>query len=109
MPYSTISGGVRMGLQGNSAKHPLDKCIKRDDLHLLYVGISPNKPQRIGNPSKQNLRLKIKDHCQGNAESSTLKLTLGCLLSNKLGIELRRVGKGRRMTFHDGEDILSQR
>ncbi|WP_420313610.1 GIY-YIG nuclease family protein [Actinopolymorpha alba] len=31
----------------------------------------------------------------GDAEGSTLRLTLGCLL----GLELRRVGSGKRMTF----------
>jgi hypothetical protein len=43
-----------------------------------------------------------------NAEGSTLRLTLGCLLSKQLGIQLRRVGSGNRMTFADGETILSQ-
>jgi hypothetical protein len=35
-------------------------------------------------------------------------LTLGCLLSEKLGIELRRVGSGGRMTFSDGEKEISE-
>ena len=87
---------------------PLEKCVEHNDLHLLYVGISPKKPQRMGKPSKQNLRTRIKNHYRGNAEGSTLRLTLGCLLSDMLGIELRRVGSGRRMTFHEGEDILSE-
>lgn len=86
---------------------PLEKCVEYDGLHLLYVGISPKKPQRMGKPSKQNLRTRIKNHYQGNAEGSTLRLTLGCLLSEKLGIELSRVGNGKRMTFHEGEEKLS--
>jgi hypothetical protein len=45
---------------------------------------------------------------RGNAEGSTLRLTLGCLLQEKLGIELRRVGSGSRMTFTiPGEEKLS--
>ena len=44
----------------------------------------------------------------GNAEGSTLRLTLGCLLSENLGIQLRRVGSGNRMTFAAGEQALSQ-
>jgi hypothetical protein len=44
---------------------------------------------------------------QGNAEGSTLRLTLGCLLSERLGIQLRRVGSGKRMTFGEGEAALS--
>jgi hypothetical protein len=35
-------------------------------------------------------------------------LTLGCLLADRLGIVLRRVGSGSRRTFlHSGEAILS--
>jgi len=86
---------------------PTEGCIKFADKNLLYVGISPKKPPRMGKPSSQNLRKRIKNHYRGNAEGSTLRLTLGCLLSEKIGIELRRVGSGKRMTFHDGEDKLS--
>ena len=42
-----------------------------------------------------------------NAAGSTLRLTLGCLLAQQLGIERRRVGSGKRMTFGAGERILS--
>ena len=87
---------------------PTEGCIEFQDKHLLYVGISPKKPPRMDNPSSQNLRKRIRNHYSGNAEGSTLRLTLGCLLSEKLGIELRRVGSGRRMTFHEGEDVLSE-
>jgi hypothetical protein len=45
---------------------------------------------------------------QGNAEGSTLRLSLGCLLADQLGIELRRVGSGNRLTFSVGEERLSQ-
>jgi hypothetical protein len=44
----------------------------------------------------------------GNAEGSTLRLTLGCLLSETLGIQLRRVGSGNRMTFAEGEQKISE-
>lgn len=44
---------------------------------------------------------------QGNAEGSTLRLTLGCLLADVLAIELRRVGSGKRLTFSAGEEQLS--
>ncbi len=87
---------------------PTEGCIEFQNKHLLYVGISPKKPPRMGKPSSQNLRKRIKNHYSGNAEGSTLRLTLGCLLSERLGIELRRVGSGRRMTFHVGEKVLSE-
>jgi hypothetical protein len=49
----------------------------------------------------------MRDHFSGNAEGSTLRLTLGCLLSETLNIRLRRVGSGRRQTFtNPGEIIL---
>jgi len=84
-------------------------CIKRDGLTLLYVGISPKAPPKNGAaPSRQSLRSRIRHHYRGNAAVSTLRLTLGCLLSEKLGIELRRVGSGRRMTLSAGEQILSE-
>ena len=55
--------------------------------------------------STQNLRKRVRYHFRGNAAGSTLRLTLGCLL----GLELRRVGSGKRMTFGKaGEAVLSQ-
>jgi hypothetical protein len=55
--------------------------------------------------STQNLRKRVRYHYRGNAAGSTLRLTLGCLL----GLELRRVGSGKRMTFGKaGEAVLSQ-
>jgi hypothetical protein len=43
-----------------------------------------------------------------HAEGSTLRLSLGCLLAEKLDIELRRVGSGKRLTFSSGETRLSE-
>jgi hypothetical protein len=47
----------------------------------------------------------MRDHFNGNAEGSTLRLTLGCLLSETLKIRLRRVGSGRRHTFTNAGEI----
>ncbi|MFD9498781.1 GIY-YIG nuclease family protein [Streptomyces sp. NPDC060035] len=70
---------------------------------LLYVGIAPR--HMSSRTSGQNLRKRIRYHYRGNAAGSTLRLTLGCLL----GLELRRVGSGSRLTFgKDGEAALSQ-
>jgi hypothetical protein len=82
-------------------------CLHSGDLTLLYVGISPKRPLASGMPSKQTLRNRVRYHYRGNAEGSTLRLTLGCLLADRLGIVLYRVGSGKRMTFCDGEDVLS--
>jgi hypothetical protein len=72
------------------------------------VGISPDRPPGNGRPaSSQSLLTRIKYHYTGNAEGSTLRKTLGCLLAGELGITLRRVGSGNRMTFVEGEQVLS--
>ena len=84
-------------------------CHTHNNNTLLYVGISPKEPPKNGAASsKQKLFDRIRYHYRGNAEGSTLRLTLGCLLSERLGIQLRRVGSGTRMTFADGESVLSQ-
>jgi hypothetical protein len=83
-------------------------CVQHDGRTLLYVGISPKEPPRNGAlPSTQTLRSRVTYHYRGNAEGSTLRLTLGCLLADQLGIELRRVGSGTRLTFSSGELVLS--
>jgi hypothetical protein len=86
-----------------------DRCHKYNELTLLYVGISPSAPPRNGKaPSRQTLSDRIRYHYNGNASGSTLRLTLGCLLSKKLNIQLRRVGSSKRMTFWEGEDKLDE-
>jgi hypothetical protein len=76
---------------------------------LLYVGIAPKRPPVSGgSANRQALRDRLRYHYSGSAEGSTLRLTLGCLLSQQLGIELRRVGSGNRLTFSAGEAVLSQ-
>lgn len=88
---------------------PTNNCVTYDDLTLLYIGISPKSPPQNGRPpSRQRLIDRIRYHFRGNAEGSTLRLTLGCLLSEKLGIELRRVGSGNRMTFGEDERKISE-
>jgi hypothetical protein len=87
---------------------PLENCVWHGDFALLYVGISPATRPIVGvEKDRQNLRKRIRTHLRGNASGSTLRLTLGCLLSRKLGISLRRVGARGRLTFAEGESILS--
>lgn len=90
---------------------PTSGCIASEFKTLLYVGISPSAPPENGKGrSTQSLwhRVRYHYHYHGNAEGSTLRLTLGCLLADELGIELRRVGSGKRMTFGLGEAVLSE-
>ncbi len=73
---------------------------------LLYIGIAPKKAT-TAKASTRTVRDRLRDHLTGNSEGSTLRLTLGCLLADKLGIRLRRVGSGRRHTFtNPGEIVL---
>ena len=84
-------------------------CLSAGEFQLLYIGISPSAPPKNGKlPSKQSLNHRIRYHMQGNAEGSTLRLSLGCILAGQLGIQLRRVGSGKRLTFASGEQRLSE-
>lgn len=87
---------------------PIGGCCTVDGHTLLYVGISPKKPSVDGlKTSRQSLRTRIRYHYRGNAYGSTLRLTLGSLLAPELGLQLRRVGSGTRLTFSEGEGALS--
>jgi hypothetical protein len=84
---------------------PTEGLVRSSGLALLYVGISPKRPSAVGSPSCQSteqapLPLPRKPR-------TTLRLSLGCLLSRDLRIELRRVGSGRRMTFGADEWALN--
>jgi hypothetical protein len=88
---------------------PTAGCHRIDDLTLLYVGISPGRTPRAEALSRPpTVRKRVRYHLRGNAEGSTLRLSLGCLLQQLIGIELRRVGSGKRLTFGPGERLLSQ-
>jgi len=86
---------------------PIQGCHTIGARTLLYIGISPCRPPKMGSKRPQSLRKRVRYHARGNAEGSTLRLSLGCLLARKLRIELRRVGSGDRMTFTNGERTLS--
>jgi hypothetical protein len=87
-------------------KVPTAGCVQREGLTLLYVGISPQQPTPGKKASKETIRSRLCDHMgRTNAEGSTVRMTLGCLLSESLGIRLQRPGK--RFTFASGEAVLS--
>ncbi len=108
-PVPAVAGVYGWWFRSFPADIDTSACISSGGLTLLYVGISPKQPPANGRlPSRQNLRQRIRTHYCGNAEGSTLRKTLGCLLAPQLAIELRRVGSGNRMTFGTGEQSLSQ-
>jgi hypothetical protein len=89
---------------------PFDEAHQWKGQRLLYVGIAPRKPPSGKPPGNRTLAARLREHFNLNAEGSTLRLTLGCLL----GIELRRIasqkhpGTARRMTFGpEGERQLN--
>ena len=67
---------------------------------LLYIGIAPGSPG-----SASNLRKRLRNHLTGNARGSTLRLTLGCLLAERLGIS-PFVASGK-LHFGEAESNLS--
>jgi len=81
-------------------KVPHGDCTRVNGWTLLYVGIAT-----------KDIRQRILDeHFHGNAYGSTLRLSLGCLLTDILSIQLRRIGRSRkRLTFgQTGEVKLSE-
>jgi hypothetical protein len=108
-PVPAVAGTYAWYFKQLPAAIDTTSCISWAGLALLYVGISPKAPPASGvGPSSQNLRRRLRQHYALNAYGSTLRLTLGCLLSEQLGLVLRRVGSGTRLTFADGEQCLSQ-
>jgi hypothetical protein len=86
---------------------PTHDCHQVLDHTLLYVGIAPKETRGTVKPSQRTLYDRLSDHIRGNAEGSTLRLTLGLLLSERLALELRSVGSGKRFTFTNaGEQVL---
>lgn len=82
---------------------PLRESQFAAPFRLAYVGIAPGRPG-----SRATLRSRIRQHLRGNASSSTLRLTLGCLLAGALGLCLVPTGPTRRLTWGPtGEQALS--
>ncbi|WP_091181073.1 GIY-YIG nuclease family protein [Paramicrobacterium humi] len=61
-------------------------------LELLYVGIAPRKPSLAGTESNSRLRDGLTAHSMKDASRSTLRLSLGVLLSDELGLTLGAYG-----------------
>lgn len=80
---------------------PTDGCATWGGLTLLYLGISPSSKT-----SQRNLAGRIRFHFCRDASRSTLRKSLGCLLSERLGLQLQKVGS--RIHFNEGEENLSQ-
>ncbi|MGG7463605.1 GIY-YIG nuclease family protein [Plantibacter sp. YIM 135347] len=75
---------------------------QRDGYQLLYVGISPSRAASSG-----TIRKRLMQHVTGNASQSTLRRTLGVLLTKPLGIKLGIHG-GRPTFGPDGEPRITR-
>ena len=82
---------------------PCKACIKLNDFTLLYLGIAP-----VGELSNNTIRSRLRSHFKGNASSSTLRLSLGCLLAIELNLKLQKTGRTERLTFGVGENALTE-
>ena len=72
-------------------------CHKRGSWTMLYVGQASNLRTRI-----------VNDHFGSDAQASTLRLTLGCLLEDTLSLRLVKRPSGTLTFEGDGEERLSQ-
>ncbi|TCM41762.1 GIY-YIG nuclease family protein [Kribbella sp. VKM Ac-2568] len=106
-PVPAISGVYAWYFDQPPPHVPTQGCHITAAGALLYVGISPKAPPKDGRAGSRPLRSRIRYHFRGNAYGSTLRLTLGSLLSEELGIQLRRVGSGQRMAFGHDEAVVS--
>ena len=83
---------------------PSAGCLQVDGWTLLHIGISPAGH----NPtSTRHLRKRLADHVSGKANRSTLRMSLGCLLSEQLNLRLVAQGANNYLTFGAGEQRLS--
>ena len=82
---------------------PLREVLPAAPFRLAYIGIAPGRAGSLA-----TLRSRIRQHLRGNASTSTLRLTLGCLLGSALGLRLEPRGPTRRLTWGPaGELALS--
>ncbi len=107
-PVPKAAGVYAWYLTALPAEIDVSSCHSFGGGIMLYTGIAPRKPYADGRRSKATLHQRVRYHYRGNAEGSTLRLTLGVLLADSLGLELRRTGSGRRRTFGTGEATLSE-
>jgi hypothetical protein len=115
MACAFASATPHMSLIGTKRTYPRPCVNRRLEAFVAILvsratGISPKALPANGRAaSRSTQRERLRSHYCGNAEGSTLRRTLGCLLSTELNICLRRVGTGSRYTFtNPGEQALDQ-
>ena len=84
---------------------PLGRAHHIGNWVLLYVGIAPARPSPGRPPSRRTLRTRLRFHFRGNARGSTLRLSLGCVLADELGVSPVCVCRGDRIRFRDEKPL----
>lgn len=83
---------------------PSAGCLQVDNWTLLHIGVSPSGHNQ---KTTRHLRKRLADHLSGGANRSTLRMSLGCLLSEQLNLRLAPHGASKYLTFGAGEQRLS--
>lgn len=77
-----------------------------DGFDLLYTGISPREPTAAGKASTGSIRSRLRSHAKRDASWSTLRLSLGILLADDLGLTLAL--HAGRVHWGTGEEVLTE-
>jgi len=74
----------------------------------LNATVPPSHPRPTApHPAASSSAAACASTTEATPPAPPWRLTLGCLLAAQLGLQLRRVGSSRRLTFADGEPVLS--
>ncbi|MBN9470666.1 MAG: hypothetical protein J0J10_18020 [Bosea sp.] len=71
-----------------------EPLFRREGRFLLYAG--------IGDP----LRQRLLNHCRNSSGSSTMRRSLGVLLTTELGLQARRYGVRQKLAFERASELL---
>lgn len=101
------SGGIyawyfKPGLLSDKLKPEWLIPVGEEGLGLCYLGISPDEEA-----SDENLRERLKTHLEKTARNSTLRYSLGALLTDTLNLEVIPHGE-RKLSFGVTEGILTE-
>lgn len=86
---------------------PSEGCVHFEDKTLLYIGIAPSEQNKRTSSSTLFSRIRGQ-HVKGNARSSTLRRSLGCLLSEQLGIKFEGNDNRRKPFTQESEKKLTE-
>ncbi len=106
-PIPKQSGIYGMYFQTVPLNVPTSGCNRFCNATLLYVGISPEKPAAGKQASTHTLFDRIRFHLRGNAERSTFRFSVGCLVRDLISIQLCCSEKSRTWGS-TGERALSE-